>query len=172
VQRAIAAGAQLSVADADHLASCVECTGVVEAARRARDLLAESPAELARGFRTRLLAGGAARHRARKRRQRAVLALGTAAAAAGLWIALWPREEQDRAEPATRAPAASRTARAAEPASATQTAGAAEPPAADPQIDLLLAPAARWDLVEQPLAAYQILADAAEQSDTDGGGTP
>lgn len=152
IQETIATGER---ANADHLASCAACRGVAEAARRAGDLRAGETAPLSPGFRARLMAGGKARFAQRRRRRRTFSALGAAAAAGGLWMALSTAGHQQVVP--------------AQPVAATPDRAYAAPAG---EIDALLAPAARWDYVEEPLEPYRQLAGSIEAADSDTGGAP
>jgi len=167
IQEAIAAGETLFAADADHLKSCIDCGGIAEAARRAGELLPDRSAELAQGFRARLLVGGRARNAARTRRRHVTVGLGAAAAlGAALWMAM-PLGSGHRTGGARAA--------AADGVSASAARSAGDPAEVLPsqrELDALLAPAARWDFVEEPLAPYRMLAESMEASDRDPGGSP
>jgi len=152
IEEAVAAGEPLGADDAAHAASCESCRAVAATAKGVRELWPDRSAELARGFRARFRAGGHARIEKRARRRRAGLIAGAVATAGALWLAL-PRVDR---EPAT--PRVSAVAPAATPPSAPPEAPLAPPSTAE--LDALLAPAARWELVEEPLAPYQQLADA------------
>ncbi len=159
VQEAIAAGEP--AADADHLASCAACRGIADAARRASALRGDGAAPLSPGFRARLMAGGKARLASRRRRQRATVALGAAAAAGALWVALSPGQTRPSA--------------VAEPPPATELAGELDDGVYAPskaEIDALLAPSVRWDYVEEPLDPYRRLAGSIEAADSETGGAP
>jgi Spy/CpxP family protein refolding chaperone len=144
VQEAIAAGEE---ADADHLASCAACCGITRAARRASELRGETAARLSPGFRARMMAGGKARFARRRRRQRTFAALGAAAAAGALWVALSSGET-------------SRAAQVSPPVAPAAEESTFAPPAAE--LAALLAPAGRWDQIEEPLAPYGRLAGSIE----------
>ncbi len=167
IQEAVAAGETLLTADADHVTSCADCGGIAEAARRAGELLPDRSAELAQGFRARLLAGGRARNAARTRRRHVSVGFAAAAAlGAALWIAI--PLAGDRATGGARAAAG-----AGVRASAARSAGdLAEVLPSEREIDALLVPAARWDVVEEPLAPYRMLAESMESSGSDPGGSP
>jgi hypothetical protein len=164
IQQAIAAGE--IVAEADHLPSCAACSGVAEAARRAADLRVEGSAPLSPGFRARLMAGGKAKLAMRRRRQWRFTALGAAAAAGVLWIALSSSENRQATTEDLALPVVG-------PAAGELGEEEAVPDPAE--IDALLAPAARWSYVEEPLEPYRQLAESREfvdATDSETGGAP
>lgn len=103
----------------------------------------ESAWRLSPGVRARMMAGGKARFVRRRRRQRAFAALGAAAAAGALWVAM----------------ASGETRRAVSPPVAPSEESAFAPP----EMDALLAPAGRWDQIEEPLAPYGRVAGSIEE---------
>jgi hypothetical protein len=99
----------------------------------------------------------------RRRRQWQFTALGAAAAAGALWIAL---------SSSVHRPAATKLPVVA-PAAGELGEEEAAPDTAE--IDALLAPAARWSYVEEPLEPYRQLAESREFSDatdSETGGAP
>src|SRR5688572_5476243 len=80
IQQDIAAGVHLEDAEAAHVLHCEACGPLAAAAARARELLAEPSAPPLAGFIDRATAGGVARHRALRRKRRAMGAGGAVAA--------------------------------------------------------------------------------------------